>query len=120
MPNRLLMLVYGPEGTRYDIPPYIINEPFRYGCYDATETLVNYAEEVVNLTLRHVSNGDVRLKLSNCSYVSEVKTKYLNEMLLQGSKLKLFYNGQELDDEAKIVRYNVKDNTVILVKIEGP
>mmetsp|Transcript_18183 Transcript_18183/g.32591 ORF Transcript_18183/g.32591 Transcript_18183/m.32591 type:complete len:121 (+) Transcript_18183:436-798(+) len=119
MPNGLLMIVYDSDGTRYDLPPYVINEPLEYGTFDSSPRLSELSiEKSVNLTFRHALKGDKRLSISNYSAVKELKEKYLGLMSLVGdTKLRLFYNGQELMDDNKLGNYEVKDNTVVQVLI---
>lgn len=112
------MLVYDCTGTRYDIPPYILNDPLKYGASDNSPRLSACTiEQEISLTFRHSSKGDFKLKVSNYSSVRDTKETYAQRMQLIDSKLRLFYKGQEMIDGSMLGNYEVKDDTVVQVLI---
>lgn len=65
MPNSLLMIVYDDLGNRYELPPFILNEPLSYGTGEELPDLnTGEMSKKLSLTLRSVAFKDSLVETS--------------------------------------------------------
>ena len=112
MPGGLIMQVYDSLGQRYCLPPFVINEPLRYGTEKKLEPLKT-SEKYLDFIIRSCKREDFKAKVSNYLSVKELKDMYGN------LEARLFFNGKELVDSACLGHYNIENGVVVQALISN-
>lgn len=116
MYDGLLMICFDATGKRYDLPPYVINEPLKYGAPKQNHKTVKPIKvEVLQLILRSTNFSDLSINVSSIDQVSCAKENFVNHHNLQGSKIRLFYCGKELKNELSFADYKIQNKAILQV-----
>ncbi|CAG9329038.1 UBTD2_7 [Blepharisma stoltei] len=114
----VLMTVYDQGQHRYEIPPYLINEPEHYGPgLDVISINQPIKEELIELTLRSTKYKDWVVRISNCTKVTQLKEDYARNFDTKDLKIRMFSNGKELKDGNTLAHHNVKAGMVLQVAV---
>lgn len=114
MPNGLLQQTFDSRNQRYDLPPFVINPPLRYGTKAESQDQVNIEKQRIKVTFRSTKYNDCVLDVETTETTKQVKDK-LTSNLKENRKIRLFYGGKELHDIDQLGRYNIKDKYIIQV-----
>lgn len=119
MTNGLMLQVYDNLGHRYDVPPYVINEPAKYGKGPLAPSLpIGFNEKTISFTLRSAKYSDLPLEVLNSTAVEWVRQKYSKEKAVNEGNVLLFYNGKELKDGFTLGHYKIEEGIVIQILLK--
>lgn len=123
-----LSVCYDFNGSRYEIPAWVINDPVKFSSQDliteinklCRSSTCTPSESSLELKLRHASNPqDVLVKLTSSSKVKSLKQLYCTQVInLKISQIRLFFAGKELKDENCISDFSIENGMVIQVFIK--
>jgi hypothetical protein len=114
MMGDLIMITYDETGRRYDLPPFVINEPEKYGTpKEAPKIPSNYHEKMMSFKIRCTRFSDFDITIGSLMTIQQVKGRYAEHYNLNWEKVRLFYNGRECKNQLTLVQCGVEEGVVI-------
>lgn len=118
--DNILMTVYDQGQHRYEIPPYLINEPEHYGQgLNIIQINQPVKEEIIELTMRSPKFKDLVMRVSNCIKVSKLKEDFASHYEVKDEKIRLFSSGKELQDTNTLAHHKIQTGMMLQVAIIG-
>lgn len=109
-----LIVVHDESGRRYEIPPFIISEPERYGSEKpAPELPSSYKEKTIAFKIRCTKFADFGMIVGTLSTIRSIKEKYASSQNINPTKVRLFYNGKELKNDTQLAHCNIEPDVII-------
>lgn len=110
LPQASIMLCIDQYGQKYELPPFMINEPISYGESKANEMTPQGKSKVITVTVRSSKRTDVNLIISTHDTGKTLKTAYVSHTKATET-LRLFFNGVEIKDEGYLAK--LEDGVVV-------
>lgn len=82
-------------GLKYELPPFVINEPLAYGQIKQIESAPLGNRKTITITVRSSKRPDVQLAISTHDTGEVLKTAYVTKTKATES-IRLFFNGVEI------------------------
>lgn len=116
----LMSVTYDELGYRYELPPFVVCEPVKYGEGVLTrEQSRDYEETVYRLTLRASGYPDFKLTVSASETVAGLKEAFAQANGVTAQRLRLFVNGREMKSERRVAHYPVSDDIVLMTVLRS-
>ena len=113
-----LMVIHDESGRRYEIPPFILSEPERYGSEKQAPALpTNYKEKSLSFKIRCTKFADYSITTGTLITIKFIKDKYATSQNIDSQKVRLFYNGKELKNDMKLAQCNIEQDVIIQAAI---
>lgn len=107
-----LAQTYDDTGVRYDLPPYIMSEPVRYG--KKADPLPIVAKEArLSIVIRSAKAKDQTVSISTLQKTRELKREYSALVQTPIPQIRLFFNGREMKDDDVLATFNLTDQVVV-------
>lgn len=94
-----LMLCYDEVGVRYEVPPFVINEPTEYG-QDRADLPPAAPGVPLELVVRSAKRPDTTVTIISTQTGKDLKTLYLSNIHSESTSVRLFFNGHEIKDSS--------------------
>lgn len=118
MVDNSLLVVYDDRQHRYDIPPFVLNEPEKYGTgQPQPKGQFDVPEQVLSLKLRCAKHPDFETTISSYSDSESLKQIFAEKHCLGLGDIRLFYNGKELKVDTQLGMYSLTTGCVVQVFI---
>lgn len=113
-----MSVCFDSGGLRYELPPFVINDPVTYYNGRAPKKPKKPSKEAqITVKLRLMPDQhDTLVPLLNTSTVAQLKAEYRRMKGL--GDMRLFFGGKELKDDGKLVDYGVGDEFVVQVFVK--
>jgi len=105
-----IMVCYDDLGFKYELPPFVVNEPTQYGEMKEEHVTPTAPGVPLSLTVRSAKLGDAAVQINSNQTGKELKAAYLSAAKTQGAP-RLFFNGLEIKDGACL--YSLKSGVVV-------
>ena len=114
-----LAQTYDDTGVRYDLPPFIMSEPVRYGKRQEPAPIVA-KDARISLVVRSSKAKDQTITVSTLQKANELKRAYSSLSQLPLAQIRLFFNGRELKDDDVLAQFNLSDQVVVQCMVVPP
>ena len=101
--NSSITLCVDQLGLKYELPPYVINEPLAYGQIKQIESAPLGNRKTITVTVRSSKRPDVRLAICTHDTGEVLRTAYVTKTKATES-IRLFFNGVEIKGESYLGR----------------
>lgn len=105
-----IMVCYDELGFKYELPPFVINEPTGYGEGKEEQVTPSLPGVPLELTVRSAKRPDAAVHINSNQTSKELKTAYIAAAKVEGT-VRLFFNGRELKDGACL--YGLSSGVVV-------
>lgn len=109
-----LNVTYDNLGGLYEIPNYCINDPYKYDLPELKKAQI--PEKKISFHGKR-GNEKIKIKCSNYSLVSKIRSKIGKKLQVQPEKIRLFFSGKELKDDMQLWVYNIDDDYVVIITV---
>lgn len=115
-----LMVCYDRNKNRYEVPPFVINDPVKLSDAEPKRKGLKkkeMKEKEIKLKLRNMTtHAETEFQIHNTSQISDLKKMYLDSVKDNFSgTVRLFFGGKELKDEATLASYSIGESMVVQV-----
>lgn len=117
--NGSLLCSQDEAGLLYELPPYVLNPAIKYGIGAPKVSEVSGPGIKLTVKLRSIKFSDVDFDCSTLTTGLEVKEFCATKHNLSKMKLRCFYAGRELKDDARLQQIGVKDHEILTVLVSG-
>lgn len=119
MVDNSLLVVYDDRQHRYDVPPFVLNEPEKYGIgQPQPKGQLSGPEQTFSLKLRCAKYPDFDTTVSTYSDTDSLKQVYIEKHCPDSGSIRLFFNGKELKTGTQIGMYLLTAGCVVQVFIQ--
>mmetsp|Transcript_31530 Transcript_31530/g.31254 ORF Transcript_31530/g.31254 Transcript_31530/m.31254 type:complete len:220 (+) Transcript_31530:34-693(+) len=103
-----------PEGNRYYVPPFMINDPlFPPGGFISKKIV---KQEIIKLKGRISSSpNDIEVEIDNTKTGRDLKLIISEKNGIQTDKMRLFFGGKEIREHDSLISCNIEDGMVFQV-----
>lgn len=111
-----IQVCYDSSGRKYELPPFIINEPV---CFRPPEDTapVEIPNETYHLTLRSAKEKDMSVIMSSLQQAVHLKEVYSAKTNIPIEKVRLFFNGRELKNDTPLGKARLTNEVVVQVMV---
>ena len=104
------------NGLRYELPPFVINDPISYfNAKGQKKTKKTTKESTISVKMRLMPDQhDILVSILNTSTVAQLKSEYRRQKP-EISQMRLFFGGKELKDDQKLIDYGIGDEFVVQI-----
>ena len=92
-----IMVCYDELGFKYELPPFVINEPTEYGEAKEDKVVPVALAMPLDLTVRSAKRPDVAVHINSNQTGKDLKAAYRSAAHAEGP-IRLFFNGREVKD----------------------
>lgn len=116
MPQGSIMVCYDSTGRKYEVPPFVINEPTRFRLAEEA-TNAEIRNETYHLTLRSAKSPDMSVIMSSLQQAVHLKEVFSAKSNIPIDKIRLFFNGRELKNDMPLGKAKLMNEVVVQVMI---
>ncbi|CAG9314772.1 UBTD2_2 [Blepharisma stoltei] len=110
-----LSITFDALGNRYDLPPFVINPPVKYGTPKSSQ-LILAGNEVWELSLRCPKfDKDLVATVNSSDKVESLKSFFADTHKIELKAVRMFYNGKELKNGDLLCNYKLQNKSVLNV-----
>lgn len=116
--NNCINLTYDYKGYYYEIPNYCINDPYNFEI-EERPIAKQPNQSLLKVKIRKVIDEKI-YSISNLEIVENLKIAVATNFFenpIEYNKVRLFFAGKELVDKEPIWKYNIEDESIILLLI---
>lgn len=113
-----IQVCYDSTGRKYELPPYVINEPV---CFRPPEenAVVAIPNETYHLTLRSTKAPDMSVIMNSLQQAVHLKEVFSAKTNIAIDKVRLFFNGKELKNNMPLGKAQLTNEVVVQVMVVG-
>ena len=116
MPQGTIMVCYDSTGRKYELPPFMVNEPVRYRPPEEADN-VEVRNETYHLTLRSAKIPDMAVIMSSLQQAVHLKEVFSSKANIPLEKIRLFFNGKELKNDTPLGKAKLMNEVVVQVMV---
>ena len=91
-----LLVCYDELGFKYELPPFVVNEPTSYGETKTDPKPPTQAGVPLTIVIRSVKRPDATVNVTTTDTGKKLKSVYAEQAKAEGNRL--FFNGREIKD----------------------
>lgn len=116
MPQGTIMVCYDSTGRKYEVPPFMVNEPIRFRLSEEASNS-ELRNETYHLTLRSAKAEDMSVIMSSLQQAVHLKEVFSAKTNIPIDKVRLFFNGRELKNDTPLGKAKLMNEVVVQVMV---
>lgn len=113
-----LLVAYDRNKTRYEIPPFVINDPVKFSDSEPKRKGLKKKEQTekdIKIKLRNMTDySESEVQISNTQSIEALKKLYIESVKgTPTGTVRLFFGGKELKDEGTLASYSIGESMVV-------